>query len=354
MQKIIYRSSLIAFFTVAFTTVSSIASVSHMSISLMSSVPIVPSVQSNDITQEFLTADGSGCRLYGTLLNPAGDSAQVVVLIVAGSGPTDRNGNQVMMRNNSLKMLATELARHNIASLRYDKRGVGESRLSDASMSDPTTLVVEDYVEDVALWVRDLRRMRRYDKIVVVGHSEGALLGMVAINGVGGVGGVAGMVDGFVSIAGAGRPLDVIIKEQLEPQPPQVRDIAYEIVDSLKMGVKVERVPIFLSPLFANSVQPFIISLLKYSPRVQIGALRMPVLLIQGDHDLQIKVLDARILFGAARSAEVVVVPGMNHVLKNCDSFDAERQMGTYINPALPINETVARQIVRFINSRVL
>lgn len=307
------------------------------------------------VSQRSVSVQGERCRLHGTLLSPAGDSARAVVLIVAGSGPTDRNGNQEMVRNNSLKMLAMELARHNVASLRYDKRGVGESRCLEAGYGpvagglggDGGALVVEDYIADVKLWVQELRRMRRYDKVVVLGHSEGSLVGMAAIND-------GAQADGFVSVAGAGRTFDVIIKEQMELQPAQVRDIANEIVDSLRHGVVVGNVPVFLSPLFSPAVQPFIISIMRYSPQCEMRKLKVPSLLVQGDRDIQIKVLDARLLNAVGRSSELVVIQGMNHVLKCCESDDRELQMVTYVNPALPINESAVHQIIKFINSRVL
>src|SRR5579859_7330981 len=90
--------------------------------------------------------------IYGTLLVPSAPKRMPVVLLIAGSGPTDRNGNSAMLPapNNSLKMLAEALAARNIASLRYDKRGIGESK---AAMTAEKDLRFDTYVDDAVAWV---------------------------------------------------------------------------------------------------------------------------------------------------------------------------------------------------------
>ena len=139
-----------------------------------------------------------GCTIYGTLALPTGISEknpQPIVLIIAGSGPTDRQGNSKPPVNpNSYRMLADSLAERGIASLRYDKRGIGQSKSTDIKEEN---LRFDDYATDAADWLRLLRTDRRFSKIVVVGHSEGSLVGMLASREAG--------ADGFVSLAGAGR-----------------------------------------------------------------------------------------------------------------------------------------------------
>jgi alpha/beta superfamily hydrolase len=115
--------------------------------------------------------------LSGTLLIPGEISKYPVALIIAGSGPTDRDGNNTSMKNNSLKLLATSLAEHQIASLRYDKRGIGASREAAISEAD---LRFEDFIEDARDWIGLLIKDKRFSEVIVIGHSEGSLIGMVS------------------------------------------------------------------------------------------------------------------------------------------------------------------------------
>ena len=203
---------------------------------------------------------GTG-EIYGTLLVPERDKPVPVVLIISGSGPTDRNGNNPMMTNNSLKMTAEALFEAGIASLRYDKRGIAKSEkaggdesklrfgfsiffciakysqiscpwFSQLSLCEKIDFSEEgltssdNYIDDAAGWIEMLKNDKQFDKVIVLGHSEGSLIGMVAA-------GVEG-VRAFISVAGAGKPADEILKEQLRTQPSYVKDLAYPIIDKLK------------------------------------------------------------------------------------------------------------------------
>lgn len=301
---------------------------------VMCGVTSVSAQEQRNITLSTPTGD-----IQGSLLMPSGDSVNTVALIVAGSGPTDRDGNQIMMRNNSLRMLAISLAANNIASVRFDKRGIGASRMANF---DESEVLLDTYVDDVKRWVAQLRRDGRFQKVVIVGHSEGALIGMAAVA-------QGCKVSGLVSVAGMGRTFDQVLKDQLSNQPAEIRDIAYSIVDSLAGGHMVKRVPFFLVSTFSASVQPFIISMMQYNPQQLIRQLGGPVLLVQGDADIQIKVEDARLLWAANPKAHLKVIAGMNHVLKDCPSQERNMQIATYVNPALPINKQLVYEIVKFI-----
>ncbi len=182
--------------------------------------------------------------LEGSLLVPNGKSNIPVVLIIAGSGPTDRDGNNSMMKNNSLKMIATELLKNDIASLRYDKRGIGKSRNAGFKEID---LRFEMYIEDVKEWIDFLKEDEKFSQIVVIGHSQGSLIGMIASQ--------KENVDKFISIAGPGQSGDKIIKEQLKAQPPMVLEIATPIIDKLVKGEMVKDVNPMLNVLFRSSLQ---------------------------------------------------------------------------------------------------
>jgi hypothetical protein len=275
--------------------------------------------------------------LEGTLLVPMQSDNIPVALIIAGSGPTDRNGNNPAMQNNSLKMLATELLKNGIATLRYDKRGIGRSRNAGNNESD---LRFEHYISDAKDWIAWLNKDKRFSKIIVIGHSEGSLLGMVASQ--------ENEVDQFVSIAGPGRSADKTIVEQLKSQPPEVLKMSLPIIDKLKQGETVSNVNPVLFSLFRPSVQPYMISWFRYDPPKEIAKLKIPVLIIQGSTDIQVSVEDAKLLAEANQNAELEIITGMNHIFKEA-TLDPMMNFQTYNQPELPIKPELVKITITFI-----
>ena len=278
-------------------------------------------------------------RIRGTIVVPESKIPVPVVLLIAGSGPTDREGNNMYMKNNSAKMIAEALLNNNIASLRYDKRGIAES--ADAG-PDEKDLRFDQYVDDAAAWIRLLKADKRFSKVIVAGHSEGSLIGMIAAKDAG--------ADAFISIAGAGRPADMILKEQLKSQPPMVTQLCYPIIDSLKKGKLVDSVPQMLYTLFRPGVQPYMISWFRYDPQAEIAKLEIPVLILQGTTDIQVSESDAKALFNANKKAEYHLINGMNHVLKEADA-DRQKNVATYSNPDLPVKAELLSDIEGFIGT---
>ncbi|RYY94305.1 MAG: alpha/beta fold hydrolase [Chitinophagaceae bacterium] len=282
------------------------------------------------------TASGD---LYGTLMLPAKAKGKLpVALLIAGSGPTDRNGNTPVLpgKNNSLLYLAQELAAQGIATLRYDKRGIAAS--VDAGKKEED-MRFDDLVADARAWVAHLRGDGRFARITIIGHSEGSLIGMLA----------AAAADRFISLCGAGVPADSLLRKQLATVPPAVRASAYHSLDSLKQGLLVQKPSIFLMSLFRPSVQPYMISWFRHDPRTAIAALKMPVLIAQGDKDLQVSVSDAETLKAAAPKAQLLIVKDMNHVLKVVESDDPKVNEKAYSDPALPVAPKLVTAIVAFI-----
>ena len=232
--------------------------------------------------------------IYGTLLLPNNISNKVpVVILISGSGPTDRDGNNPVMKNNSLKQLAEALANNGIASVRYDKRGIGESVKAAKSESE---LRFEDYISDAIDWISFVKLNPKFSKVIIIGHSEGSLIGMNA----------AKYANGFVSISGAGSSADIILKEQLAPKGKVVQDLCYPIIDSLKAGVMIKDVNPMLNSLFRLSVQPYMISWFKHDPQIDIKQLKYPCLILQGDNDLQVSINDAKLLSAAGNESRLI------------------------------------------------
>lgn len=274
----------------------------------------------------------------GTLLIPADFSTKQVALIIQGSGPTDRNGNNPRMQNNSLKMLADSLADHGIASLRYDKRGIAGSHVPDFNESE---MSIDLFIEDAGRWVDLLHNDVRFDDITVIGHSQGSLVGMMASHE---------YVDRFISVAGAGYPIDTTIIKQLEQRAPMLVEESRGILSQLREGTVVDSVNPFLMNLFRPSVQPFLISYIEKNPIEEIAKLNIPILIINGDADIQVGVNDAHQLYSASNQATIVIIENMNHILKYVDSVATQyANMATYNKPDLPLVIDFVHHIIQFV-----
>lgn len=274
-------------------------------------------------------------EIFGTLTTPKKFKKIPIALIISGSGPTDRDGNNPTMTNNSLKTLAIELSKNGIASLRYDKRGVGESKNSFKNESD---LLFTDYIKDAEEWISLLKKDGRFSKVTVIGHSEGSLIGMLASSN----------AEKFISIAGGGRSADKVLKEQLSAQTDQIKNLCFPIIDSLKSGQLVKNVDPILNALFRASVQPYMISWFKFDPEVEIGKLRIPILIIQGTNDIQIPVEDAKRLANANPNAKLILVEKMNHVFRLVKG-DRNANLATYNNADFPVSPQMVKNIIDFI-----
>lgn len=279
--------------------------------------------------------------LHSTLLLPKDISRRMpMVLLLSGSGPTDRNGNSAVLpgKNNSLQMLAEGLASNGIASLRYDKRGVGESAGAMVAEAD---LRFETYVDDAVAWCEQLRKDKRFSAVIIAGHSEGSLIGMLAAKRCN--------ADGFISIAGAGRAAADILRTQLTGKlPPKLATQSDAILKNLEAGKTSENAPPELAAIYRPSVQPYLISWFRYDPAKSIAALTVPILIVQGTTDLQVSVDDAKRLASANPKAKLLLIEGMNHVLKEVPP-DRDKQIASYSNPDLRLAPEFLISIVDFV-----
>lgn len=281
-----------------------------------------------------------GGQIYGSLIIPSQEKKPSIVLIISGSGPTDRNGNNPMMTNNSLKMLADSLAIVGIGSIRYDKRGVASSMKAGITEID---LRFEDYVKDAIAWVEYIKNDKKFSKVIIIGHSEGSLIGMITASQI--------PVSGFISLAGPGESADLVIKRQLKAQPQFVQDQLIPKIDSLKNGFTIDKVDPAYFALLRPSVQPYLISWFKYDPQIEIKKLQIPILIIQGNTDIQVRTEDAELLKMAAPAAKLEIIEGMNHIFKPAP-LNRQENIATYRDPGLPIMEELIKTIQSFIKDQ--
>jgi pimeloyl-ACP methyl ester carboxylesterase len=277
--------------------------------------------------------------LKGTLYSPLKQSKKTnLVILIAGSGPTDRDGNQKGLTNNSLKLLAEALANNGIAVYSYDKRifaQIASGKLDEASLS------FDNFIDDAKAVLLFFKNQKKYHSITIAGHSEGALIGMVAADG---------NADGYISIAGAGRPIDEVLVEQIGKQAPFLKEEVQKNLETLKSGTTFELKNQMLASLFRASVQPYMISWIKYNPQSEIKKLHVPTLLINGDKDIQVSVNDAQLLQQAKPEAQLKIISNMNHIFKEIKGDEAENK-ASYTNPDLPISKELPMIITTFIQS---
>ncbi|KNX79021.1 alpha/beta hydrolase [Pseudomonas sp. 250J] len=278
--------------------------------------------------------------LHGSLLLPQQATPPPVVLIIAGSGPTDRDGNNPASgRIDNLKRLALLLAGEHIASVRFDKRGVAASQ---PATPDERDLSVERYVADVVAWGRALRQDPRFGPLILVGHSEGALIASLAAEQAG--------ASAVITLAGSGRPVADVLREQLAQRlPPAQLAGGMALIDRLQAGQTSLDVPAPLRQVFRPSVQPYLITLLHQDPAAAFARLTVPALIVQGRNDIQVEVADAERLKAAKPDAQLALIDGMNHMLR-ISPREMDLQRDSYRNPELPLARELGERIVLFIH----
>ncbi len=287
------------------------------------------------IMQSELRADG----LSGLFLD-AGPGAPVV-LIVPGSGPTDRDGNNPLgVHANSYKHLAEQLAARGVSTLRVDKRGM----FASAGAGDANAVTLESYAADYRRWVRVARAATGAPCVFLLGHSEGAMMVSAAAIG-------QSDVCGLLLVSGAGRPFGDVLREQLKANPANapLLDQALAAIRDLETGVPADRTHFHpaIAWLFEPGVQGFLISVMAADPAELAKAAAVRTLVIQGSTDLQVSLADARAL-AEATGGKLAVIEGVNHVLKEAPD-DRALNLATYAAPDLPLAEPVIDVIVDFV-----
>jgi len=284
---------------------------------------------------EVQTATGT---LHGTVTLPEGCGPFPTVLIHVGSGPTDRDGNQTGMANDSLKLLAEGLGARGVASVRYDKRGVAAS--APAGLADPADYRFHHFVDDLGAWLAELGADERFGRLTLAGHSEGSLIAILAAQSL--------PPAALVSLAGPGRPAADVLREQLAAQlSGALLDEANAIIDALEAGDTVDQVPAELLSIFHPTVQPYLISWFQYDPAEELAKLSGPIQIVQGTTDIQVKVVDAELLAAAYPEAELLIIDGMCHVLKEA-TLDSASQSQAYTDPTLPIMAELLDELAPF------
>ncbi|MBO6606062.1 alpha/beta hydrolase [Psychroserpens sp.] len=274
-------------------------------------------------------------HIDGTLLTPVSSEDSELAIIIAGSGPTDRNGNQNFMQNNALKKLAESLSEAGIATFRYDKRIVKQIRMNNV---DPN-MTFDDFIDDAISVVDYFKNDGTYTKVYVIGHSQGSLVGMLATKD---------RADGFISLAGAGQTIDGVIIDQVGTMDPSLVEPTKKAFTQMKEGQTVLDYPQALTSIFRADLQPFIRNWMQYDPQSLLKELEVPTLIVNGTKDLQVSVDEAKRLKSASQSAELVLIENMNHVLFIIEGGQLENSK-SYNEAFRNISEELVTSITTFI-----
>jgi uncharacterized protein len=300
------------------------------------SAQVTASAVQDDTVRLVIASD----TLIGSLMRPVASTPARTTLVVLhpGSGPTSRDGNSPGVgANNNLRQLAESLSAHGIASLRIDKRGIWSSA---RALRTPATLVVQDYVTDAAAWVSLVRGMG-YRKVVFAGHSEGALIGTMAT--------ARSRIDALVLLSGAGRRADLLLHAQVAAQAPAPIVAA---MDSLLTALRTTDGPVIVPPVLVSSFPPpvhaYLRSWFRLDPAKELASVAVPVLIMQGLTDLQVGEQDARALSAALPSAQLVLLSGVNHMLREV-SGPLANQLASYTSASLPVSGRVVESLVTFV-----
>ncbi|HEX8534687.1 MAG TPA: alpha/beta fold hydrolase [Allosphingosinicella sp.] len=292
-----------------------------------------------------IEAPGPAGALRGTISGEAAGAP--VVLIIPGSGPTDRDGNNPLgVKAATYRLLAEGLAERGITSVRIDKRGMFASA---GATPDANAVTIPDYVADTRSWIKAIQARTGASCVWLFGHSEGGLVALAAAEQTAGI-------CGIILASAPGRPVGMALREQLRANPANepLLEQAFAAIGALEAGKRVDTTNLHpaLMPLFAPQVQGMMISLLSYDPAVLLAKYPGSVLVLQGTRDIQVSVDDALRLKAARAGTKLALLPDVNHVLKAVTSDDRGANVATYADPALPLAAGVVDTVADFVRPR--
>jgi pimeloyl-ACP methyl ester carboxylesterase len=258
-----------------------------------------------------------------------------IVLLIAGSGSIDHDGNGPQVKPATLKKLSEQLVARKIATLRYDKRGAGGWK---PEFGRPEDFRFKDFVEDATALVNYLRSSGKFSRIVVAGHSEGGLVAILTARRV--------PIDRLVLLVTAARRQGDLVKAQLEKKlsPDRLEPIV-KAIDAMMAGQIVDPPPPGLT--IAPSMQPGIASAFIEDPIDPLKLIERPTLIIGGGRDRQVARLDFIALSAASPLAKTLWLPDMNHVL--VDVTDEDDDLAAYNQPERALDPVLIDSVANFI-----
>ena len=251
-----------------------------------------------------------------------------LLIWVHGSGGVDREGNPAKY----IRQFREAVNNQNLAFFSYDKRTANPKNA--AFLND---VLIDDFVSDVEVVISHFKNDSRFSSIILVGHSQGSLLAMMASKN----------ADKYISVAGAGETIDKTIIRQITNQNAAFGEITAQHFKELRETGSIKEVNPNLLSLFAPQNLLFLSSWLAVNPVDEIKKVSIPTLIVQGDKDIQVLISDAENLSKAKPDAQFVIIKNMNHVLKTIEKD--EDNLTSYMSDNFPISEEFIKVITNFV-----
>lgn len=285
-----------------------------------------------------LTIDGPAGLLEGTLERATGPQA---ALILPGSGPTDRDGNQPAtgLNTDAYRLLAEALAAQGLSVLRVDKRGIG------GSGGDGNAVSLAEYRADTAAWIAALRAETGADCVWLIGHSEGGLVALFS----------ADLPDicGLVLLSTPGTALGPILVRQIADHPlygAHSQAVA-RVVEDISVGLAPDltELPEPLALIFRPQTLGYLTELIATDPAELARGIDRPILALTGDADAQIPADAADPLVASNPDIQSAILRGMTHMLKQVPPGDFAAGAQSYTDPAMPLHDGLVPTLLDFI-----
>lgn len=285
-------------------------------------LPIV--LVSQEIVTEELDLKNNNITLPGTLTFPKSKKKVPLLLFIHGSGNVDRNGNQagVNINANYIKLLSDSLVANGIAFYRYDKRTANTENIAKEK-----DISITKFADDARIAINHFKKDKRFSGLHLIGHSQGSLIAMFCI---------ADNVKSYISLAGAGQTIDKTVSAQISKQNQELGDLAKKHFAELLKTDTIQKVHPFLISMFHPNNQKFFKSWALLDPKTEIKKIKVPILILNGDSDIQVTIEDAQQLKDAVPKAEFYSIKKMNHLLKEVNSLEENQR--SYTDPSFPIS----------------
>lgn len=257
-----------------------------------------------------------------------------LIIWVHGSGPIDRNGNQPILNANAnyIKQFRDAINKEDLAFFSFDKSSTNPKNLP--FFKDAT---INIFIDDIKKIVEHFKSQNRFSEIILLGHSQGSLIGMMALKN----------ADKFISVAGTSEKLEDVLVSQLAKNNEVMAKMIGEHFSELEQKNSIEKVDPQLANVFAKPNWSFLKSWNQINPSIEAKKIKIPTLIINGTKDLQVQIDNAEKLHKIIPSSKLVIIEGMNHVLKHIEKDEDNTK--SYFTPDFPLSTELIETIVSFI-----
>lgn len=284
------------------------------------------------ILSEDILITNDSIRLPGTLTYL--DHRSPLIIWIPGSGNIDRNGNQAgyNVKADYIKEFRDSINKKGISFFSYDKRTANPENIKYKD-----DIVFEDFVNDAKTVIDHFRADRRFSSIILIGHSQGSLVAMLASNN----------TDKYISLEGPSDAIDKVLVQQIIRQSPIAGDTLRAELKELRETGTIKYINPYLRTLLPKQNLLFLKSWMVYDPADEIKKISIPVLIINGTKDTQVLVDDAQALYNSNPDSKLVLIENMNHVLKDVQTD--EDNLKSYYLSDYPLSKKLINEVADFI-----